>query len=443
MVQNVNIAQQTPDSLSENVEYFLPLRDCAGAEIRLPFRFGDMSLDTAQDFVILRDRNKLAVLQNLQHYPAVSALTDLTRTREALAALETSLQDIFVPGRGVYIFGAHKVGAKMARLCAQRGLTVKGFIDNDVKKQGKKLDEWSISAPKEIKVSDDIVVIGSGHYSNEILRQTAAFDWPLVLNMHQLFFALQAHHGAESDFRRFSSVLHTDAYRLISAFLALDDDQSRKIFDGLIAMRATLDTRIADEFKSPFQDEYLDSQFIQKSDAAYYVDAGAFTGDTLERLETRFGTVSHAYMFEPELPPYYEGLKKFSSRNNVFFYNFGLAREYAKFAYQPDLSCDLLNEIENRIPNDITSFIQAVKLDDVLTGPVTMFKLDIEGAEASALQGAAETIRKQRPKLCVCAYHRADDLWKLIDTVKQINGNYKIGLRHYADILEDTSFYFY
>lgn len=62
MVQNVNIAQQTPDSLSENVEYFLPLRDCAGAEIRLPFRFGDMSLDTAQDFVILRDRNKLAVL---------------------------------------------------------------------------------------------------------------------------------------------------------------------------------------------------------------------------------------------------------------------------------------------------------------------------------------------------------------------------------------------
>jgi len=437
-----DVADLDPTMLVEGQPYTVMLRH-DGASVPVDFEYSARDLAAARERVILRNRDKLGVLQQLHRYPAVFRLLDARQTGDDLARLETALADVFTAPREVYIFGAHRIGARVARFCAERGHTVKGFLDNDRNKHGLLFEGVPVLGADDVRIENEVVVVGSGRYSNAILRQIAGAGWPTVLNLHEALFALRAPHCAEDDFRRFSAVLGDDAYRLISAFLELDDERSREVFNGLIEMRATLDTRGADAFKSPFDDEYLDTAFIEASDIAYYVDAGSYTGDTLERFEKRFGPVTHAYMFEPELPAYYEGVKKFAARNDVFFYNFGLSSQYEKFVYRPALSCDVFRQIDNPVPNDITSFIQAVRLDDVLTGKVTLFKLDIEGAEESALRGASHAIRTQHPKLCVCAYHRADDLWKLIDAVKRIDASYKVGLRHYADVMEDTSLYFY
>ena len=39
--------------------------------------------------------------------------------------------------------------------------------------------------------------------------------------------------------------------------------------------------------------------------------------------------------------------------------------------------------------------------------------MDIEGCEYEALDGARECIKKNRPILAICAYHRRDDLLRL------------------------------
>ncbi|MDR1741759.1 MAG: FkbM family methyltransferase [Synergistaceae bacterium] len=55
--------------------------------------------------------------------------------------------------------------------------------------------------------------------------------------------------------------------------------------------------------------------------------------------------------------------------------------------------------------------MQADSIDNLLGDePVSFIKVDIEGAELKALHGAARTIVSKRPKLAVCAYHRAEDL---------------------------------
>ena len=50
---------------------------------------------------------------------------------------------------------------------------------------------------------------------------------------------------------------------------------------------------------------------------------------------------------------------------------------------------------------------------------VDFIKLDIEGAEPDCLKGAAETIKKFRPKLAICIYH---DLEHFVSIPKYIKG---------------------
>ncbi|MBG7620977.1 FkbM family methyltransferase [Herbaspirillum sp. AP02] len=442
MFKGIDAAGMHAADLQADTDYFLSIARPDGGAVVLPFRLGEQRLSECGEHVVLAQREKFELLRQLHRYPEVLALADANRPA-ACATLEAALAGVFSADRGLYIFGAHKLGAKVARFCAERGIVVKGFIDNSRDKHGKRIDGILIGGPDQIDGENETVVVASGRYSNVIMAQLHGLGWKHVKNMHELMFALRTSHNAESDFRSFVDALDTDAMRFISAFLALDDERSRQIFDGLIRMRRTLDTQVADSIKSPFADEYLDADFIRPADMAYYVDAGAFNGDSLERMEQRLGKATHAYLFEPELPAYYDGLKRHADRPEVFFYNLGLSSSYQKFTYRPAMSFDLLQEIDSPIPNDIVSYIQTIRLDDIITGPVTLFKLDIEGAEEEALKGAAGTIRVQRPKLCVCAYHRASDLWKLLDEVKHIHPDYKVGLRHYSDIMDDSSFYFY
>ena len=57
---------------------------------------------------------------------------------------------------------------------------------------------------------------------------------------------------------------------------------------------------------------------------------------------------------------------------------------------------------------------------------VDLIKMDIEGAERHALVGAAETIRKFRPRMAISAYHIPDDVYTLTKAVLDIVPDYFI-----------------
>jgi FkbM family methyltransferase len=51
---------------------------------------------------------------------------------------------------------------------------------------------------------------------------------------------------------------------------------------------------------------------------------------------------------------------------------------------------------------------------------VDFIKMDVEGAEPKAIQGAAQTLHKLRPRRAVSTYHRRDDLVDLLVGVREI-----------------------
>lgn len=80
---------------------------------------------------------------------------------------------------------------------------------------------------------------------------------------------------------------------------------------------------------------------------------------------------------------------------------------------------------ENGIPVNFDS------VDNIVNEPVTLIKMDIEGAELKALEGARNTIQQHKPKLYVCAYHRNEDMFTLPLMIKSLDENYRIYFRHH------------
>jgi len=69
--------------------------------------------------------------------------------------------------------------------------------------------------------------------------------------------------------------------------------------------------------------------------------------------------------------------------------------------------------------------------------------MDIEGAEKEALIGAEQIIRKVKPKLAICVYHKPEDIYELTRLIYNFNPNYKFALRQQANLLAETVVYAY
>lgn len=75
----------------------------------------------------------------------------------------------------------------------------------------------------------------------------------------------------------------------------------------------------------------------------------------------------------------------------------------------------------------IDSFVAQAGLDRV-----DFIKMDIEGIEEAALLGAADTIRRWKPKLAISAYHRPEDLVNLPARILHLHPDYRLYLDSYT-----------
>ena len=74
--------------------------------------------------------------------------------------------------------------------------------------------------------------------------------------------------------------------------------------------------------------------------------------------------------------------------------------------------------------------MECVRLDDALAGAeVSFIKMDVEGAELDALEGARAIITSQRPVLALSAYHRQDHLWRIPQMIRGMSDDYHLVLR--------------
>ncbi len=92
--------------------------------------------------------------------------------------------------------------------------------------------------------------------------------------------------------------------------------------------------------------------------------------------------------------------------------------------------------------NESGMCIQGVDIDSVVGDDnVTFIKMDVEGSELKALEGAKNTIIRKHPRLAICIYHKAMDVIEIPSYILSLVPEYKFYIRHYNSHMWETVLY--
>ena len=233
-----------------------------------------------------------------------------------------------------------------------------------------------------------------------------------------------------------------DAAAMRQGYACLHDDKSREEFAAQIGWRCTLDyARLP--AADPGADIYYAPELVRLSGDEVMVDCGAFDGDSIRLFAARTGgRYRHIYACEPDaqnrraLGTFVESLPADERRRvTVLPYAVGARDGVVHFNTSGTAGSHMTADAG-------TDAIDCRTLDTLMADAAPTFvKIDIEGAEPDALHGAAETLRRCRPILAVCAYHVSEHLWTLPAIIKAAVPDYRISLRRYAEECWEMVYY--
>ena len=189
--------------------------------------------------------------------------------------------------------------------------------------------------------------------------------------------------------------------------------------------------------------QYFDDEIIKFADGEeVFLDVGCFDLNTTIELKKRCKT-KHVYAFEPDK----YNFKKCEDRIKELGYDDVTLLSFGTADYDGEVSFASTGASYSRVADsgvfEGTDTIEVKKIDSFIPREeeVTFIKMDIEGMELAALQGASETIKRCRPKLAISIYHKTEDLTELPLYIKEIVPDYKLYIRHYSNELVETVLY--
>lgn len=183
---------------------------------------------------------------------------------------------------------------------------------------------------------------------------------------------------------------------------------------------------------------------VMPEDGDVVFDCGSCLGDTTILFAAAVGSLGQVHSFDPipfhnriqkkqiELNP---GLGSRIKLNCVGVSNY--SKIIDEFAID-DSDAVSPGGIGNRRVSmtTIDDYVEKTGLDRV-----NLLKMDIEGFEISAIEGACNTIKKHRPKLAICVYHRTSDFWEIPNLIKSIENRYKFAFAHHSPLLWESMIY--
>lgn len=354
----------------------------------------------------------------------------MTDTADFLRLREQAAAPGLDPGRPCWIFGAGSFGRSLASAMQAQGIAVAGFVETAPRTDaalGLPVLDWSALAREAPQAQLALGIFNRDTPYDQLLALPAAAGLPPPLMPWTLYESLAQALGWR--FWLSTRALLLDGLeRIAQVAQRLADAESVRTLYRICAFRLGLDMGYA-SFRSADR-QYFNALTLPalQGRAITYVDCGAYDGDSFGELLAQPGIAcAQAFLLEPD-PANYARLTQHAAAQAVCL-PLAAADAHGSLTFNAGQgeACTVVKE-------GAGTPVTAVALDALLPGtPVDLIKLDIEGAEAQALRGARQLIRRCRPVLAVSLYHNPQDLWELPELLFALCGEgYRFHIRQHG-----------
>lgn len=289
----------------------------------------------------------------------------------------------FMQGRDkskVIIFGAGQDGRKTKLLLEKMKMSPAFFTDNDKKLWGNKIDGTEVIPPKELiyQYRDYVVLIGSAKYGDIFFKQLLSYWFP----------------------------------------------QKNIFYSPYGVLRADLGW------------QYFDLPYFSHDAQEVFVDCGCHIGESShDFIKWCNGVYKKIYAFEPDRQGFACCRQNMQNIKSLQLIPKGVYSGTATLKFHE-------NGGASRIEENGSVSVEVISVDQALGGDrATFIKMDIEGAELSALRGAEKTIQVHYPKLAICIYHKLTDLIEIAEYLMRTAPEYRYAIRMYATSFSETVLY--
>lgn len=336
----------------------------------------------------------------------------------------------------IVIYGHGYLGTELGKGLEYANWPVQYFLDankpTDFSKKNINLKEATQYLPSDALIIVAIYNIYLEYPSIRAQLETMGFKNILsILDLRvwpELFQGGHIHDTLSWDITHISEKLVSEAY------LLMEDELSKETYTELLSfflsdcdMKFTL---------CQAEKQYMPDETYLPIENERIIDCGAYNGDTMRAFYSRLGAWCSYTGIEPDLHNWEElnasiqtSLpKELAERTKTICAAISNRAGSATFCANGNTTSHISGESVHNTP--------VIKLDDAIQEPVSFIKMDIEGFELRALQGAEGLIRKNQPLLAICGYHRQADLWEIPLYMKKLLPNHKIYLRNYVGIIE-------
>jgi len=329
----------------------------------------------------------------------------------------------------LFLWGCGNYAEYIYGILSKNKIAIDGaFIDGDPK-SGLEFHGHKVVSFKEIesKYPRINIIRGNGNIEQEVRYKSM----PIVETVYS-FFDLMGFGWHINDEK-----INMYADTINAMYNVFDDDTSRESFAAYLKSRyfgswTYIQSHVCEKMYFP--------DFIKLSGNESFIDCGAFDGDTLKLFSNKISAWDNYLAFEPSIKPF-ASLCNYIAENkigNVQTYKIGVWNKKTTLSFVE--GNDISRIVEGEYDGGIKIEVDA--LDNICGNvPVTYIKMDLEGSELDALEGAKNIILKNKPKLAISLYHKKSHLIDIYKFVSGLNLGYKFYFRIHTKVGSDAVLY--
>ena len=328
----------------------------------------------------------------------------------------------------------------LKRLLAE-GLEVNAIFDVNPKYHDTTIAGIPVLPPDKIAEYDREfnVFIAITGYKYTLTKLFRDYGFTRIYNEYEPELITIEHHIANK--AKYSAFIDANAQRVEQARKLFTEPKSIEIFDAALDAWGNGNWERLEKYYQ--HAVVMPRDIFEASEHDVLAECGAYEGGGVYMFigETK-NQYDYIYAFEPGELEYLIASRSFEHNNvlNLELHRMAVCDIDGTIRFSEDNSMQGACIIE-----DGGTEVPSTTLDTFFSrtdrAKPTLIRMDIEGAEISALRGAKGLIRDFKPNLAISSYHRLEDYWEVPLTIAELGcGNYDLFFRHYRSWFDTMCF---